>query len=409
MVGASARAGWSVQIRDAADALGFDPADPSTILIWSPGRVNLIGDHIDYSGGLVLPMAVDRGTRAVLRPRADSQIRGFSANFAEAGVHTAELSDTCFTAEHGWFSYVLGVVDTFAGRGLHLDHGFDLYLSGNIPVGSGLSSSASVELASGVAVNHLGGFGLSAADLAVIGQETENDYIGVSCGVMDQLAIAAGEDGSVLLMDCDRLTTEAVPFPTDEYEVVVANTNQPRKLAESAYNERRRSVEAALTLINRARREAGLEPRSNPVSVSEADLTDNAVELAAAGALPFARHTLTEQQRVLSAAEALRTGDVVSFGALMRQSHESLRDDFAVTGPNLDALAEAAWDAPGVVGARMTGAGFGGCTVNLVHSSKVDEAIAAIAPAYQSATGLTPEFFVVGPAAGARVLGAGEE
>ena len=393
---------WKKCLADAARVFGYSEDDARPHLIWSPGRVNLIGDHIDYSGGNVMPMALDVGTKAVVYPRADDTIRGYSADFATLGIVEASLTNTAFDPAHEWFSYVLGVVDTFAGQGMVLEAGFDLYLSGNIPVGSGLSSSASVELAAGVAVNILGDFGRTPTELALIGQQAENDYIGVACGIMDQLAIAEGREGSVLLMDCEQATVAPIPFPDDDYAVLVANTNQPRSLSASAYNERRQAVELALSTINRARLRNGDAELPNLVSAELEDLIVNRDLLQQAGVLPFAVHTVTEQGRVLAAAEALEQGDAVELGRLMCQSHKSLRDDFEVTGPNLDALAEAAWDAPGVLGARMTGAGFGGCTVNLVERARVKDAIASIGPAYRYTTGLEAKFYVVNPAAGSR-------
>lgn len=392
---------WQACIDEAAEVFGFPPTDPELRLIWSPGRVNLIGDHIDYSGGNVMPMALDLGTRAVVRPRSDDLIRGYSSEFPQDGMIWASLRDLAFDADRGWFSYALGVVEMFARQGLGLTTGFDLYLSGNIPVGAGLSSSASVELAVGVAVNNLGGFHQSPTELALIGQAAENDYIGVACGIMDQLAIAEGRTGSVLLMDCDQIAVTPIPFPQQDYAVVVANTNQRRSLSSSAYNERRRAVERALDLVN-ANRDPSLNPLPNLVQATVEDLMRSKSALDEADVLPFAMHTVTEQGRVLAAADALRFGNIEEFGRLMCQSHRSLRDDFQVTGSNLDALTEAAWDAPGVLGARMTGAGFGGCTVNLVERSRAQEAIDHIGPTYAEATGLKADFFVVAPDAGAR-------
>lgn len=370
-----------------------------TVVVRSPGRVNLIGEHIDYSGGLVLPMAVDRGTTAVALPRRDRLVRGYSANFAEAGIVTADLDSTAFDPSRGWFSYVLAVLDTAIGDGLVPSAGFDVYLSGDLPDGAGLSSSASVELATATLLEQLFGFGQDPTRWAVLCQRAENDYVGVACGIMDQLAVACGVAGHALLMDCTTLHCDPVPMPAS-VTVVIANTNQPRQLAGSAYNDRRAATERAGQVIGTARG----RPVERLVDVTAAELAEHAAELSQAGVLAEARHTVTEQQRVVDTAEALRIGDLGRVGELMRQSHESLRDDFRVTGPALDALAEAAWAAPGVIGARMTGAGFGGCTVNLVHTDHTEPAMAAITAGYQQRTGVTPDVFPVQPSDGAHVL-----
>lgn len=370
-------------------------------VVRSPGRVNLIGEHIDYSGGLVLPMALDRGTTVVVLPREDRLLRGYSANFAAAGVVTADLGTTAFDGARGWFSYVLAVVDTAMAAGLTPTAGFDVYVSGDLPDGAGLSTSASVELAAATALEHLFGFGLDPTQWAVLCQRAENTYVGVACGIMDQLAIARGVAGHALLMDCSTLVCDPVPMPVDECTVVIANTNHPRRLAGSEYNDRRAAVERAGDVIGRLRG----APVERLVDVTPAELADYETALDAVGVLPYARHTVTEQQRVLDTVAAFRAGDLDRVGVLMRQSHESLRDDFAVTGEHLDALAEAAWQAPGVIGARMTGAGFGGCTVNLVRTEALDKAAAAIRSRYEQTTGVVADVFGVQPSDGARVVG----
>ncbi|MFN8126848.1 MAG: galactokinase [Candidatus Nanopelagicales bacterium] len=387
---------------DAVDVFGPPADDHPPLVVRSPGRVNLIGDHIDYSGGLVLPMALDRGTWAVLLPRAGTRVRGFSANFADDGIRSADLAATGFDPAHGWFNYALGVVHTALGRGLVIPHGFDLYLTGDIPDGGGLSSSASVEMAVATGLEALFDLGLSPVDWAVLGRQVENDYIGVASGIMDQLAIAEGRQGHALLMDCAALTCRPVPMPVDRCTVVIANTRQPRTLAGSAYNERQAAVARAHDLVTDR-----LGARESLVSVTTAELQDCEAALRDAGVWGEARHTVGEQARVVAAAAALESGDLATVGRLMRESHESLRDDFRVTGPALDALAEAAWATPGVIGARMTGAGFGGCTVNLVEPEQVDAAIAHIAQRYVETTGITPELFAVTPADGARVVAGG--
>ncbi len=366
------------------DLFGNEPGERT---FFAPGRVNLIGDHIDYSGGLVLPIAIDRGTIAVVRPRLDTRVR--AASLDRPGLIEADVTDSTFEAQHDWFSYVLGVVDVLAADGHLLECGFDLLVAGDIPDGGGLSSSASLELVVGVAVNELGGLGLDATELALVGQRTENDYIGVDCGIMDQLAIARGRAGSAMLMDCSTLTVDYVPFPHDRVSLIVANSNHRRSLAGSAYNDRRAAVERAAAQIGRL------------IDLSVADV-EGAADRLDGEALRRARHTVTEQARVVAAAAALRSGDLDELGDLMRASHESLRDDFEVTGPQLDALAEAAWAQPGTIGARMTGAGFGGCAVVLARPGQEADVIAGIEERYEAAIGVRPTCMVMDSGDGAR-------
>jgi len=356
---------------------------------FAPGRVNLIGDHIDYSGGQVLPLALDRGTLLLARLRDDSLVRGASLDLPEKVE--AALDHTEYRDDLDWFAYVLGVVHVLAGDGYRLERGLDIMIAGDIPNGAGLSSSASVEMAAAVALRAYGGFDLDATNLALIAQRAENEYVGVACGIMDQLAIARGVRAHALLMDCGTLQVDPVPFPHDELGLIVINTNHRRALADSAYNDRRAAVE-------RASRVLGVS------SLVHADLA--AVESAELSAEERrrARHTVTEQARVVAAADALRSGDYRELGRLMRQSHESLRDDFQVTGSQLDALAEAAWQQPGVIGARMTGAGFGGCVVVIAEPESVDDVIAGVSQEYERATGLQPTGMVMGSDDGAREL-----
>ncbi|MEI8083502.1 MAG: galactokinase [Actinomycetes bacterium] len=363
----------------------------TTRVFHAPGRVNLIGDHIDYMGGAVLPMAIDRGTTVVLTPREDRLLVAESVNFPEQGTITADIDAAVADPTIGWANYLVAVAWVFGMDGLASPCGFDVRVEGNIPNGAGLSSSASIELAFAAALNAFGGFGLNPTQLATIGQRAENGFIGVACGIMDQLSIATGRAGHALMMNCETLDVRPVPFP-DDVALVVANTNKRRELADSAYNERRSACESAeLTL---GRRLVEIDPAELPVLLAELDPLQ----------AKRARHVATEQRRVLESVDALEAGDLTRFGALMRESHESLRDDFEVTGPELDALASAAWAAPGVIGARMTGAGFGGCTVNLVRPGSLEVFMAYVAQQYQRDTGLEPEFYVVSSADGVHEL-----
>ncbi len=370
-------------VRSAFDD-AFGPGG-SVRAFFSPGRVNLIGDHIDYSGGLVLPIALDRGTLLLARPRADTRLRARSMDLP--GDHGADLAATAYRPEHGWFNYVLGVAHVAGDRGHRLSHGLDLLIAGDIPTGAGLASSASVELAAAVAFRAFGGWALTATDMAVLAQRAENDYIGVACGIMDQLAVAAGKRGHALLMDCATLALEPVPFPHRDLALIVVDSRQRRTLADSAYNQRRAAVERAAATLGTSR-------LVDATDLSQLDGEELAV----------ARHTVSEHARVRAAAAALRAHDYQALGAAMRQSHESLRDDFRVTGPALDALVESAWLQDGVIGARMTGAGFGGCAVVIAEPGSESEVIAGIEERVEDRTGVRPEGMVMGSDDGAREL-----
>jgi galactokinase len=354
----------------------------------APGRVNLIGDHIDYMGGTVLPMAIDRGTDLWIEVRDDRALVASSENFPEVGEVVADIDAEEPQEQWQWVNYLVAVAATFRARGIEVP-GVDVRVRGSIPNGAGLSSSASLELAMAVALNDLTGAGLSPAELALVGQSAENDFIGVACGVMDQLAIAAGVEGHALAIDCARLQVTPIPFPAD-VAVVVANTNQRRELADSGYNERRVACETAQRLLG------------EPLVAVPADAVDEVVASLPQSLRGPSRHVITEQARVHAFARALRAHDLSAMGDAMRASHESLRDDFGVTGPALDAMADAAWQAPGVIGARMTGAGFGGCTVNLVQPAAVDEFIGEVGRRYAEQSGRTAQFYRVASADGAR-------
>lgn len=361
-------------------------------LFQAPGRANLIGDHIDYMGGTVLPMAIDRGTWLWAEGRDDTLIRARSVNFPEAGTIEVGIEHDSYVESDGWANYLVAMIHALRLRGANIPHGFDVYVRGDIPNGAGLSSSASLELAFGVALNEVFQLGLTPTELAQAGQVAENQFIGVSSGIMDQLIIANGRRGYALAMDCQELTVRPVPLPPGD-TIVVIDSGKRRGLVESEYNQRRAAAEEA-------QRQLGV---GRLVDVSLLEMPVLLQRLDAELRAP-ARHIITEQHRVLAAVEALNAGDDARMGTLMRESHESLRDDYRVSCDELDALVEAAWAAPGCVGARMTGAGFGGCTVNLVRADDVDAFVAAVGPAYTQRTGLTATFYPVGSDDGAREI-----
>jgi galactokinase len=355
-------------------------------VFFAPGRVNLIGEHLDYNGGLVFPAALTLGTWAVVRPRSDGVLRFASTRFPEiACCRTDQLS---FDAGHGFANYPKGALWALQSAGLPVV-GADFLFASNLPSGSGLSSSAAIEVVTAAAMAALTSTRIEPSQLALLAQRAENEFVGVQCGIMDQFAVAAGREGHAMLLDCATLQCEWVPLRLGDARIVVSDTHQVRGLADSAYNQRRRECEAALAALRRVR--PGLRTLAEVLPEAFADL-ESAIEDPTVR--KRARHVVTEQARVKAAARCVAAGDVGGFGALLNQSHESLRDDYEVTGPALDALAEAAWTAPGCYGSRMTGAGFGGCTISLVAADKLEEFQVHVAQEFQRRTGRAPSFYV---------------
>ena len=358
--------------------------------LWAraPGRVNLIGEHTDYNDGFVLPMAIDRDIRIAFRPRPDRTVRLGSLDFAQA----SELSLDAIAPDPSasWSNYVRGVAWALAERGIAL-RGMDAVIQGAVPVGAGLSSSAALEVAAGLALLKSSHESLCLSDVALACQRAENEFVGNRCGIMDQFISALGRAGHALFLDCRTLDYHHVPLPQG-YRIVVANSMVSRALVDSSYNERREQCETAARILGvKALRDADDEM-----------LQRASLELVGT---PYrrARHVITENARVLQAVDAMRRGDAYTFGALMDASHASLRDDYEVSCRELDSLVEAARRQPGCVGARMTGAGFGGCTVNLVKSGAVDAFVPALREGYRAATDLDAEIYVCDAADGASV------
>ena len=358
-------------------------------IYFAPGRVNLIGEHTDYNGGASLPVALDVGTYFVARPRQDRQLRFYSENFPDEGVIEGSLDDLVWRPEASWTNYPKGVIWAFGEQGHPVDTGFDILLYGNIPNGSGLSSSASVEVGTGYLLRDMTQADVSLEEIARIGQYAENNFSGVNCGILDQMAIAMGEQGQALYLRTEPFTYEHVPLDLGDAKIVVASSNKKRGLADSKYNERRTECEQALHELQQKL------PAQNLGDISEADFEKNQKLIASPVRRRRARHAVLENQRTIDACEALRQGNLERFGALMYASHASLRDDYEVTGPELDTLVEAARQQPGVLGARMTGAGFGGCTVNLVREQDVPSFIENVGSQYRDAIGYAADFFTV--------------
>ena len=356
---------------------------------FAPGRVNLIGEHTDYNGGHVFPCALTIGTYAVARKRNDRKLRFFSMNFEHLGIIESSLDELKPMKEAGWTNYPKGVMWAFGERGMHLDCGLDILLNGNIPNGSGLSSSASVEVVTGFILKSLYGFDVSNQDLALIGQFSENNFNGVNCGIMDQFAIAMGKKDNAIFLDTATLEYEYAPVKLQGAKIVISCSNKKRGLGSSKYNERRSECEMALSEIQSG---MGIETLGD---LTEEQFESVKMAIKDEDRRKRAKHAVYENQRTIKAVEALKANDITLFGKLMNESHVSLRDDYEVTGEELDTLVEAAWKIDGVIGSRMTGAGFGGCTVSIVKDEAVDRFIDQVGKTYKETIGYAADFYVV--------------
>ena len=366
---------------------------------FAPGRVNLIGEHTDYNGGHVFPCALTIGTYAIVRKREDRNFRFYSTNFESLGVIEASLDNLKYDKALDWTNYPLGVVWAFIEKGYPVDCGFDMLLFGNIPNGSGLSSSASVEVVTGVALRDLFGYDdISMIDIALFGQYSENNFNGVNCGIMDQFAIAMGKKDQAIFLDTTDLSYTYAPIKLADEKIVIACSNKKRGLGDSKYNERRAECEEALAELQTKLDIKALGELSEEEFEANKDLIKSEVRQRRA------KHAVYENQRTLKAVDALKAGNLEEFGKLMNASHVSLRDDYEVTGIELDTLVENAWEQEGVIGSRMTGAGFGGCTVSIVKTDCVDKFIENVGKAYLEKIGYAADFYVVEIGDGGRVL-----
>ena len=366
---------------------------------FAPGRVNLIGEHTDYNGGHVFPCALTIGTYAIVRKREDRNFRFYSTNFESLGVIEASLDNLKYDKALDWTNYPLGVVWAFIEKGYPVDCGFDMLLFGNIPNGSGLSSSASVEVVTGVALRDLFGYDdISMIDIALFGQYSENNFNGVNCGIMDQFAIAMGKKDQAIFLDTSDLSYTYAPIKLADEKIVIAGSNKKRGLGDSKYNERRAECEEALAELQTKLDIKALGELSEEEFEANKDLIKSEVRQRRA------KHAVYENQRTLKAVDALKAGNLEEFGKLMNASHVSLRDDYEVTGIELDTLVENAWEQEGVIGSRMTGAGFGGCTVSIVKTDCVDKFIENVGKAYLEKIGYAADFYVVEIGDGGRVL-----
>ncbi|RMI79213.1 galactokinase [Streptococcus iniae] len=373
-------------------------AEEAQGLYFSPGRINLIGEHTDYNGGHVFPAAITLGTYGAARKRDDRNCRFYSANFKEVGIIEISLDQLVFDKKDNWTNYAKGVIAFLQEAGHTIDSGFDLYVDGNIPNGSGLSSSASLELLVGIVCEDLFQLKLDRLDLVKIGKQTENQFIGVNSGIMDQFAIGMGADKKAIYLDTNTLAYDLVPLDLGEHVIVIMNTNKRRELADSKYNERRAECEKALeelkTLLD-----------IDTLGQLDADTFDQyAYLIKDSNCMKRARHAVLENQRTAKARKALEAGELEVFARLVNASHVSLEHDYQVTGIELDTLVHTAWQQEGVLGARMTGAGFGGCAIAIVAKDKVDSFKERVAKTYTEIIGYAPTFYMAEVAKGSHLL-----
>ena len=358
---------------------------------FAPGRVNLIGEHTDYNGGHVFPCALSIGTYALARKNDCGKMRFYSLNFTRFGMLAVEGPAQEFTnvLADNWCNYPKGVMWAYTQKGYTIDSGLDILYYGNIPNGSGLSSSASIEVATAVILNDQFGFNVDMVEVSKICQFSENKFNGVNCGIMDQFAIAMGKAGHAIFLDTADLSYTYAPLELTGAKIVIACSNKKRGLADSKYNERRSQCETALAQLQ------AVKPINSLGELTEEEFDAIADAITDPVNRKRAKHAVYENQRTIRAVEALKNNDIALFGKLMNESHVSLRDDYEVTGIELDTLAETAWEQPGVIGSRMTGAGFGGCTVSIVEDDKIDAFIENVGNVYKDKIGYAADFYVV--------------
>lgn len=356
---------------------------------FAPGRVNLIGEHTDYNGGHVFPCALTMGTYAVARKRNDNKIRLYSMNFENLGILESTIDDLKYNKNEDWINYPKSMVWALKEDGFNIDRGFDIVYLGTIPNGAGLSSSASIEVLTGFVLKDLFGLDVDMTKIALLGQKAENKYIGVNCGIMDQFIIANGKKDCAIFLDTANLEYEYAPVKLENAKIVIMNTNKKRGLGDSKYNERRAECEEALKELQQK-----LDIKSLG-ELTEQEFEENKYLIKSEIRQKRARHAVYENQRTVKAVEALKENKIDLFGKLMIASHNSLRDDYEVTGKELDTLVEESLKQDGVIGARMTGAGFGGCAVSIVESDKVDDFIKNVGKGYKDKIGYNADFYAV--------------
>jgi len=353
---------------------------------FAPGRVNLIGEHTDYNGGSVFPCALSFGTYLLLRKNDKKFVNFRSMNQPE--IISLGLNQLTTPLDKSWVNYPLGVFAQFLKRNVEIKDGYDILIWGNVPNGAGLSSSASLEVVTAFALNDQLGTGYNRTILAQIGQKAEHEFAFVNCGIMDQFAAANGAKDHAIHLNCDTLEFELVPVKLEGIKILISNTHSPHKLDSGAYNQRVAECKLAVEQLNKVR------PIKYLAELTEAEFKEIESAITDETAHKRARHVVGEVQRTSDAVKALKAGDIVKFGQLMNASHVSLRDDYEVTGLQLDTMAEEAWKIDGVIGSRMTGGGFGGCTVSLVKDEAIDTFIEKVGAAYEAKTNIKPQFYI---------------
>ncbi|WP_353949122.1 galactokinase [Sporolactobacillus sp. Y61] len=372
--------------------------DDHPSVYFAPGRINLIGEHTDYNGGNVFPCAISLGTYGVAQKRDDTKIQMFSENFKKLGIISADINDLFYDKKDDWANYPKGMFHFLKEKGYPIDRGMNIYFYGNIPNRAGLSSSASIEMLSGVIADDLFDLNCDRIELIKIGKQDENEFIGVNSGIMDQFAVGMGKADHAILLDTNTLKYDLVPVKLENHVIIIMNTNKRRELADSKYNERRSECEEAL---------AELQTELDIKTLGDLDndtFDQNAYLIKKENLLKRARHAVFENQRTLKAREALTSNDLKTFGKLINASHVSLKYDYEVTGKELDTLAETAWQEEGVLGARMTGAGFGGCAIAIVEKSHVDAFTKHVGEVYEKEIGYAPSFYIAKIVDGAKKI-----
>lgn len=362
--------------------------DPDGVY-FAPGRVNLIGEHTDYNGGHVFPCALTIGTYAAVKKRNDRKLRFYSMNIEDAGIIETSLDELTPDNNGLWTNYPKGVIWAFDKKGMKLDTGLDMVFYGNIPNGSGLSSSASIEVLTGYVLKDLFGFNVSNVDIAVIGQYSENNFNGMNCGIMDQFASSMGKKDNAIFLDTATLKYEYAPIKLDGMKIVVTNSKVKHSLVTSAYNDRRSSCEKALSELKKV---VNIDTLGD-LSIDEFEKYKGAIE--DEDRVLKAKHAVYENQRTIKAVDALKNSDINLFGRLMNESHISLRDDYDTSCKEVDVLVKAAWKVEGVIGSRITGGGFGGCTVSIVKDESIDAFKETLTKEYNDKCNMTPEFYIV--------------
>ena len=366
---------------------------------FAPGRVNLIGEHTDYNGGHVFPCALTVGTYAAARLREDTELHLYSLNYPESGMIRCSLQDLAYRQKDGWGNYPKGVVQTFMSKNCRIGQGLDILYYGDIPKGLGIGASASIEVVTGLILKELMGLeDITMIDIALFSQLAENEYIGMSCGIMDPFTIAVGKKDHAIFLDTSDLTYMYAPLALAHEKIIITNSRKSRSAVDERYHERRIQCEQALKELQTVIAIRDLGELTAEVFEKVQEMIGSPVRLRRA------RHAVTENQRTIQAVEALKRGDIFEFGQLMNASHLSLKEDYEVSCEELDILVEEAWDIDGVLGSRMMGAGFGGCTVSIVENSAVNEFIRKVGENYEQRTGLHAEFYVVETGNGASVL-----